>query len=323
MPSGKNELDRPLQFTRRSDCEDLRSVQDCLRSEASAEEGRADQHVIWGDPEPGPIGAPTHDQRLVRHIQRQVVALPLGHDRVRLHGVVELGSRGVVGFDDLRGGSHARVQVAMGRARRRPDTDGRRGIALPIAEPNSGWLDGVFGIQQRSAFSCSLQAFRHDQRDRLVRIADRVVLQHLHPEAEGAELDLGVMRKAGAVRRGEHFDDTGMGLRGGDVQRGHPPTGDLAHRRYGIAHARGVIVSGVGRLTCHLQLAIAPGQRLTCVGTVPAVRCDWGRCVKRHRKLQSRWRKRRVRREGRVSARVFLPGPDQAPAQGCGGQARF
>ena len=181
----EHQLDRPAEHARREDAQDLRPGEDRLRAEAAAEEGRADQHVLRRDAEKRREGRARHDQRLVRRVERQPVAVPRGDDRMRLHRVVVLRRRLVA-----RRRCAWRPRPARPRRRRAttpggmPIADRLRHEALADVEADARRLRLVARREQRGAFGRRLQRLGDDERDRLVGVADAVVLQHLDAERE-------------------------------------------------------------------------------------------------------------------------------------------
>lgn len=122
----QRQLDRPLQHAGRQDRQNLRPVEDRLGAEATAQEWRAQQHILDRNAEIRRIGRAAQGKRLVGHVDRQPVAVPLRDDRMRLHRVVILRGRDIIDLRHQRGGGNARFHIAVGYARRPADAD-RRG----------------------------------------------------------------------------------------------------------------------------------------------------------------------------------------------------
>ncbi len=296
----------------------MRPVEDRLGAEAAAEEGRADDDVFGGNAEIGAIGGAAQRHRLVRHVDRHLVAVPGGNHGMRLHGVVILRRRLVFGSDDARGAGKTGVEIAMGRARRAADADGRRRIALAAGAIGAGGLGRIAGRKQHGRFRRRLQRLGDDQRDRLVHVAHAVILQHLDAEAEGRHLLLGVVKQRRPVGRRHHGNDAGMGLRRHHIEEGHPAAGDGRNGGDGIEKAVRRIVSGIGGAAGHFQYAVAAGQRLAGIRAVaPGAH---GNGVRRHGDLP--YGSRRARRAKRASPPACLPSQGSALAQGCGAPVR-
>ena len=89
---------------RRQDAEHLRPGHEALGAEAAAEERAADVDVLRAGCRTSPASAPLrHGEALARRVDGQRVAVPCGHDRVRLHRVVVLRRRLVGRVDPPRG----------------------------------------------------------------------------------------------------------------------------------------------------------------------------------------------------------------------------
>ena len=89
----QHQLHRTARHARRKHAQDMRPCQDRFRSEAAADEWRANEHVFRRDAEEAGVGSTGHVRRLVRRVERQAVAVPRCNDGVRLHRVVVLRRR--------------------------------------------------------------------------------------------------------------------------------------------------------------------------------------------------------------------------------------
>src|SRR5215813_5698127 len=86
----ENELDVPSGQTRRHDAEDLRSRDQALTAEASAEERAADMDVCGRDAKQPGDARLRQSKALARRVDGELVAVPARNDCVRLHGIVVL-----------------------------------------------------------------------------------------------------------------------------------------------------------------------------------------------------------------------------------------
>jgi hypothetical protein len=126
-----------------------------------------------------------HGEALARRVDRQPVAVPCSHDRVRLHRIVVL-RRCLVGRVDARAcRGEARLDIAAMHLGWHADADKGRNEALSVVEADPGWLGVVAGGQKRGAFGRGLERCGDDDGDRLVCVAHVVVLQNVDPEHEG------------------------------------------------------------------------------------------------------------------------------------------
>ena len=109
-----DDLDRALQLAGRHRRQRRVVVRPQRRSEGPADEGRDDAHVLLGDAEArGQVRA--HAVDLLRLVEdRELVALPDGDGRVRLHRVVVLDGDAVLGLDLHRRAPHRLLGVAAG-----------------------------------------------------------------------------------------------------------------------------------------------------------------------------------------------------------------
>ena len=167
------------------------------------------------------------------------------------------------------------IRAAAARPASRSPTARVGGAPMPTAsrlegdavvEADARRLGLVGRREQACAFGRGLEGLGDDEGDRLAGVADAVVLQRLDAPAEDRGLGVGVLGERRAVRRGHHRDDAGMGLGGGDVERGDAAAGDRAGGIDGVEQALGVVVGGVGGGAGHLEDAVAAGHRLAAVG---------------------------------------------------------
>ena len=202
--------------------------------------------------------------------------------RRRLVGGGDLpGSRGKSGFD-----------VTALRLRRVSRTDDRWHEALRGIKPQPRRLNFVARRQQRGPFRRGLKRYRDHDRNRLVGIADAIVLQEIEPEYEGIGFCVRVHGERGLISGRHHLNDARMRLGGGDVEKRHATARDAAHRHHRIKHSRRVVVGSVAGSAGDLEDALTPGERLSHVRAVPNVRrrlCK--RDIKHGRQLRKRRRK--------------------------------
>ena len=262
LGTGQRELDRPVEHARGEDGEDLRAVEDRLGAKAAAEERRADDDVFRRNAEISGVGRATHRQRLAGHVERDVIAVPSGDDGVRLHGIVVLRRRDIVGLHDVGGVRQPRLDITESGPWRRADAHTLRRVALAILETGQGRLSFILRVEERCSFRRRLQRLADHQRDRLVDVADRVVLQHLDAKAEGRHLLVRIMRQRRTVRRRDDLDHAGMGLGGRDIQRGDAAPCDTASDRHRVEKAFRIVVGRIGCAAGDLENAIAPRQWL-------------------------------------------------------------
>ena len=91
--TAQHEFDRLADQPRRQDAEHLRSGDKTLGAETAAEEGAADMDIRRRNAEQSGDPHLRHRHALARRIDRQPVAVPACHDRVRLHRIVVLRRR--------------------------------------------------------------------------------------------------------------------------------------------------------------------------------------------------------------------------------------
>ncbi len=300
----QHQLHRPARHPGRHDAEDLRALHQRLRAEAAAQEGRADQDVGGVQAEQLRDAALAHGEGLAGRVDDELVAVPLRHDGVRLHGVMVLGRRLVGGVEALRCAREAGLDVAaVVDVRRLADADGRRHEALVAVEADAGRLDLVLGGEQRHALGGGLQRLGDHHRDRLVGVADAIVLQHVHAEREGAVLLVRVEGERRGVARHHDVDDAGMRLGGRDVERRHAAARDRARTDGRVEQAFGMVVGREAGRAGDLENAFAPGQRLADVRAVAGM--GLLRHVRRHPG---------ARRTGRPAGRARARACRRAPA---------
>ena len=166
--------------------------------------------------------------------------------------------------------------------RRIADADARRHEAFGRIEPDPRRLAVVARREQRGAFRRCLERLRDDHRDRLVGVADPVVLQQVEPEHEGVGLCVRILGERRPVGRRDHLDDAGMSFRGRNVEKGDAAARDAADRQDRVEHAGRMLVGGVACGAGDLEHAVAPGERLADVRAVPNMRRRPGECDFRH-----------------------------------------
>ena len=168
--AAQHQLDRPADQPRRQDAENLRPGQQPFEPNPPPRKGLRIWMFSGGMPnEPGrrPCG---HGQALARRVDRQPVAVPGGHDGVRLHRVVVLGrashrSRRSAGPPRQGRPRHRRAAPRPG-CRRRPPAG--RSSRSPSRSTRAG-SRLIARRQQRGAFGRGLQRLGDHDGDRLVR----------------------------------------------------------------------------------------------------------------------------------------------------------
>ena len=280
--AAQHQLDRLSHHTRGDDAENLRPGDEALGAEAAAEERTADVDLVGRDPEQFRDAPLRHDEALARRVDRERVAVPRRHDRMRLHGVVIL-RRGLVGRrDPLRRGGKAGLDIAAMHFRRIADADARRHEAFGRIEPDPRRLAVVARREQRGAFRRRLERFRDDDRDRLVGVTHPVALQQVEPEHEGVGFCVRILGERRPVGRRDHRDDAGMGFRGRNVEKGDAAARDAADRQDRVEHTGRMLVGGVAGGTRDFEHPVPPGEGLTDVRAVPNMRRRPGECDLRH-----------------------------------------
>ena len=122
-----------------------------LGAEAAAEERAADMDVLRRDAEQSGDPPLRHGEALARRIDRERIAVPCRHDRVRLHRIVVLRRRLVGRLDALRCARKTGLDIAALNDGRIADADGRRHEALVRIEPDAGRLDFVASATSSAA----------------------------------------------------------------------------------------------------------------------------------------------------------------------------
>ena len=130
-----------------------------------------------GDPEQSREAPLRHGETLARRIDRECIAVPCGHDRMRLHRVMILGRSLVGRFDLLRRCGEARRDIAPMLLRRIADADARRHEARVRIQPDPRGLGLITRRQQRGSFGRGLERLRDDDGNRLIGVTDPVALQ--------------------------------------------------------------------------------------------------------------------------------------------------
>ena len=194
-------------------------------------------HVLDGQPEQLGGARLRQRQALRRHVDRQRLALPGDHDRMRLHRIVILRRR-LIGPVDARDGSlEARLDIADTRLGRgeQPDRGGHE--ALGAVEAGARRLCLVARAEQRRSLRRGLQRLGDHHRDRLPVVAHAIVLQRLEADHEGLRLGVRVLRERRPVLRRHHLDDAGMRLGGFDVEEDDAAARDAADREHRMDHS--------------------------------------------------------------------------------------
>ena len=297
----QHELDRPPGHARGHDAEHLRPCNEALAAEAAAEKRTADLNPVGRNAEQFGDALLRPDDPLARHIDRELVAVPGRHDRVRLHGIVILRRRLVGGGDLRRGRSETGFGVTVVEFRREARADHGRHEALDRIKTHPRRLNLVARRQQHRGFGRGLEGFGDHHRDRLMGVANAIILQHVEPERERIGFCLRIAGERRPVGGRHHLDHAGMRLGGGNIEKGDTAARDAAHRQHRVQHAGGMIVGGVARCARDLEDAVAPGERLAAVGAVANV---GGRLRERDIKHERQLRKSRPRGKRAVPARA-------------------
>ena len=278
----EHQFDRLSDHTGRHDAENLRSGDQSFAPEAAAEERTADVNLVRGDAEKSGEAALRHGQTLARRIDRERIAVPCGHDRMRLHRIVILG-RGLVGrFDLLRGCGKTGLDVAPMYFCRISDADARRHEALGRIKLNPRRIGIVARRQQRGSFRRGLQRLRDDDGDRLVGVTDPVVLQQIKPKHEGICFCVRVLGERRFVGRRHHLNDARMGFGGRNIEKSDAAACDAAHRHHGVEHPGRMVVGGVPGGAGDFEDSLAAGEGLTDVRAVPNMSGRLRECDLRH-----------------------------------------
>jgi hypothetical protein len=155
--------------------------------------------------------------------------------------------------------------------RRKAGADRRRHEAFGCIEPDPRRFDFVARREQRSAFGRSFKRLRDHDGDGLIGVTDPVALQEIEPKRKEIRSLIRILRERRPVRRRDHLDNAGMGLRGGDIEKGDAPACDARYRKCRIEHAGRMLVGGIFGGTGHLEHAFTAGERLPDVRAVPNV----------------------------------------------------
>ena len=267
----QHELDRLPDHAGRDDAENLRSGDQAFAAETAAEKRAADVNVVRQYSEQARKTPLRNSETLGRRVDRKVVAVPGGDDRMRLHRIVIL-CRGLVGLGDRPCRRRKPcLDVAAMHLCRKAGADGRRHEAFGRIEPDPRRLDLVARREQGGAFGCGFKCFRDHDGDGLIGVTDPVALQEIEPKREEIRSLIRIPGERRPVRRRDHLDDAGMGLRGRDIEKGNPPARDARHRKHHIEHAGRMAVGGILGGARHLEHAFAAGERLSHVRAMPNV----------------------------------------------------
>ena len=135
--AGEHKLDRSAGHPRRKDRENLRSVDDRLGTEATAEVGAADQDVLGRDTEVVSVHCTGCHDGLVRHVEYDMVAVPLSDDRMGFHRIVILVGRFVGLIDRHPRVGVASLDVAVHDLGRKAEGTGLELVGLVAIEPEA------------------------------------------------------------------------------------------------------------------------------------------------------------------------------------------
>ncbi len=124
--AAQHQLDGSSDQSGRHDAENLRPGDQALGAEAAAEERAADMNLVRRDAEQSRDPSYRHRHALARRIDRERVAVPSRHDRVRLHRIVILRRRLEGRLDALRCGGKPCLDIAALDHGRIADADGGR-----------------------------------------------------------------------------------------------------------------------------------------------------------------------------------------------------
>ncbi len=284
LVAAKHQLDRSADQPGRQNAEDLRPGDEALGAEPTAQKGAADVDVLRRDAEEPGDPCLRHGHALAGHIDGEPVAVPCGDDRVRLHRVVVLRRRLVGRLDAPRGCGEPRLDIADLRLGRVDDPDGGGDEALDGVEADAGKLPLIAGGEERGAFRRGFQGLGDDDRDRLVRVANLVILQEVEPEHERVQLRVRVLRQRRSVGGRHDFDDARIRLRGRHVEEADAAARDAAHCEIGVEHAGWVIVGRVAGSARDLQDAVPARERLPDTRAVPQASGSLGERDLRHRR---------------------------------------
>jgi hypothetical protein len=162
----------------------------------------------------------------------------------------------------FRCGGKTGLDVTVMQCCRKSRADNLRREAFGCIEPDARRLDLVGRQQQCRSLGRGLKRFGDDDRDRLVGVADAIVLQHVEPEHERISFCVRILSERRLVGRCHHVDHARMRLGSGDVEKRHAAARDAAHGEHCVEHAGRMIVGGITRGTGDFEKAIAAGERL-------------------------------------------------------------
>ncbi|OIQ67218.1 hypothetical protein GALL_512060 [mine drainage metagenome] len=238
------------------------AVRDRLGPEAAAQIGAADQNILWRDAEVIAIGPARHHDGLIGHVECDVIALPLGNHCVGFHRVVVLLGRLIGQIDRLHRRRVTCGHIAIDGLARTAKAANLHLVGRVAVEADACGQSLVLRVEQARAFGCGLQRFAQDQRDGLVGVAHRIVLQRLEPEGEHEAFRFRVAVQHGAVCGCNHLGHPGVRLGSGNVE-----VADAAPRYGGrdidrIKQPVGMIISRKGSGSGHLGDAVAARKGL-------------------------------------------------------------
>ena len=152
--------------------------------------------------------------------------------------------------------------------RRMAGADDRRHEAFGRIQANPRRIGIIARRNERGAFRRCFEGFRDDDGDRLVGVADLVVLQEIEPEHEGICFFVRILRQRRSVGRRHHLDDARMGFRRVDVEKRDAAARDAAHRQDRVEHPGRMIVGGISGAARDFENAVTAGEWLTDVRAV-------------------------------------------------------
>ncbi len=187
---------------------------------------------------------------------------------VRLHRIVEL-RRGLIGrLDDALGRGEAGFEIPDLDDRRTADTNRRRLERVRYIEADAGGALLVRGGEEICAFGRGFERFGNDDGDRLIGVADIVILQEVHPEHEGMELCIWIDGEGRAIFRGHDLDHAQMALGCRNIKRRYAAVGDFRRGDDRIEHAIRMIIGGIVGATGRFEHALTSRHRLADVRPV-------------------------------------------------------
>jgi len=280
---------------------------------------------VWGNSEQFSEPPLRPSEPLARRIDDEIVAVPCGDDRMRLHRIVVLRRRLVGGRNLLRRRSETSLDVATTGFRRMSGTDHRRHEALGRIKSDPGRLDLIARRQQYCALGRGLERLRNHDCDRLVGITHAIALQQIEPEGERIGLRVRGGDERRPICRCHHLDSAGMRLGGRNIEKADASAGDAAHRHDSVKHSRGMIVCGVACGAGDFENALATHEGLADVRAVADVRRrlregDVCGAIRHERPLPVR--RQRVKPAAPAIARVCRRRRVSARARRCAAPAR-